>query len=98
MEFPKSFYRQLNAKLTSGLNFVLCFCLTNFRFASFLAFSRLSFAIFRSIIEENARDFEYAVAGPRKVVCKSNFRMPQCKVLRSVSSCQRFTSVNLASG
>ncbi len=89
MGFLKSVVK-LNAKLTSGLNFVLRFCLTNFRFGSFPLFSLLFFPIFRSIIEENARDFEYAVASPRRVVCKSNFRMPLCKVLLSVSSCQCF--------
>ena len=76
------------AKVISGFNPGLRFCLTNFRFGSFPLFSLLFFPIFRSIIEENARDFEYAVASPRRVVCKSNFRMPLCKVLLSVSSCQ----------
>ena len=77
-------------KVTSSSNSGFCFCLTNFRFGSFPPFSVLFFAIFRSIIEENAGNFEYAVASLRRVVCKSNFRMPLCKVLRSVTSCQCF--------
>ena len=76
------------AKVISGSNFGFSFCLTNFRFGSFPLFSLLFFAISRSIIEENAGNSEYAVASLRRVVCKSNFRMPLCKVLLSVSSCQ----------
>ena len=80
----------MNVKLISGLISTLRFCTTNFRFGSFPPFSVLFFAVFRSIIEENAGNFEYAVASLRRVVCKSNFRMPLCKVLHSVSSCQCF--------
>ena len=38
-------------------------------------FSVLFFSVYRSIIEENAWDFEYVVARLRRVACMSYFRM-----------------------